>query len=130
MEWYWALLIDLVFSVAVVILVWLISKRVRKILGTQPDHQTEMKKDLFSSGEGSIDAKPRRIFIDTYVFLAFFVLFDVAVFILATAFFIADQTIVAALLYSAIVLITLLVAVKKKYPRDTVDFIAEGGSEL
>ena len=49
LEWYWALLIDLVFSVAVVILVWLISKRVRKILGTQPDHQTEMKRDLFSS---------------------------------------------------------------------------------
>ena len=64
------------------------------------------------------------------MFLAFFVLFDVAVFILATAFFITGQTIVAALIYSAIVLITLLVAVKKKYPRDTVDFIVEGGSEL
>jgi NADH:ubiquinone oxidoreductase subunit 3 (subunit A) len=129
MIWYYALIIDLVFSVFVVILVWLISKRVRKILGTQPEHQSEMKRDLFSSGEGSIRAKPRRIFIDTYVFVAFFVLFDVSVFILATAFFIKGQMVVAALIYTAIVLITLLVAVKKKYPRDTIDPI-KGGTEI
>ena len=129
MIWYYALIIDLVFSVFVVILVWLISKRVRKILGTQPEHQSEMKRDLFSSGEGSIRAKPRRIFIDTYVFVAFFVLFDVSVFILATAFFIKGQMVVAALIYTAIVLITLLAAVKKKYPRDTIDPI-KGGTEI
>ncbi|MHA1228935.1 MAG: NADH-quinone oxidoreductase subunit J family protein [Candidatus Hodarchaeales archaeon] len=115
MEWYYALLVDLGVSLLVVLLVWLISKRVRKILGTQPPTQSKMTKDLFSSGEGSIRAKPRKIFIDTYVFIAFFVLFDVSVFILATSFFIAGKTIISALIYSGIVLLTLLIAVKKKY---------------
>ena len=130
MEWYFALIIDLAVSLLVVLLVWLISKRVRKILGTQPPTQSEMKKDLFSSGEGSIRAEPRKVFIDTYIFIAFFVLFDVSVFILATVFFVSGNTIVAALIYSGIVLITLLVAVKKKYPREAMDPIYEGGSEL
>lgn len=130
MEWYFALIIDLAVSLLVVLLVWLISKRVRKILGTQPPTQSEMKKDLFSSGEGSIKAEPRKVFIDTYIFIAFFVLFDVSVFILATVFFVSGNTIVAALIYAGIVLITLLVAVKKKYPREAMDPIYEGGSKL
>lgn len=127
MEWYYALIIDLSVSLLVVLAVWLISKRVRFILGTQPPTQSKMKRDLFASGEGSIMAKPRKIFIDTFVFIAFFVLFDVAVFILATAFFVSGNTVVAALIYTSIVLLTLLVAVKKKYARDAIDPISEGG---
>ncbi|MHA1347032.1 MAG: NADH-quinone oxidoreductase subunit A [Candidatus Heimdallarchaeaceae archaeon] len=133
MEWYYALLIDLVVSLLVVLAVWLISKRVRFILGTQPPTQSKMKLDLFASGEGSIEAKPRKIFIDTFVFIAFFVLFDVAVFILATAFFISGDIAVAgpligaALIYTGIVLVTVLTAVKKKYARDAIDPISEGG---
>lgn len=129
MDWYFALLIDLAVSLLVVLLVWLISKRVRKILGTQPPTQSKMKKDLFSSGEGSIMAKPRKIFIDTFVFIAFFVLFDVSVFILATAFFIEGNVVVAALIYTGIVLVTVVAAVKKKYARDAIDPIYEGGTE-
>ena len=127
MIWYIALIIDLSVSLLVVLAVWLISKRVRKILGTQPPTQSKMKTDLFASGEGSIMAKPRKIFIDTFVFIAFFVLFDVAVFILATVFFISGEIAVAAplisaaLIYTGIILITVLVAVKKKYARDAVD---------
>lgn len=133
MEWYYALIIDLVVSLLVVLAVWLISKRVRFILGTQPPTQSKMKLDLFASGEGSIEAKPRKIFIDTFVFIAFFVLFDVAVFILATAFFISGDIAVAgpligaALIYTGIVLVTVLTAVKKKYARDAIDPISEGG---
>jgi NADH:ubiquinone oxidoreductase subunit 3 (subunit A) len=88
-----------------------------------------MKKDLFSSGEGSILAKPRKIFIDTYVFIAFFVLFDIAAFILVTVFFAGSANLEAALIYTAIVLITVLVAIRKKYPRDAVDPIVDGGIE-
>ncbi len=133
MIWYIALIIDLVVSLLVVLAVWLISKRVRFILGTQPPTQSKMKLDLFASGEGSIEAKPRKIFIDTFVFIAFFVLFDVAVFILATAFFISGDIVVAgpligaALIYTVIILVTVLVAVKKKYARDAIDPISEGG---
>lgn len=131
MEWYYALIVDVVASVLVVALVWAISKKVRQILGTQPEKQSKMKRQLFASGEGSMPAKPRKMFIDTYVYLAFFVLFDVSVFILATVFFVsADKPITAALIYAAIVLITVLVAVKKKYPRDAMDPIVDGGSEL
>ena len=132
MEWYFALTVDLVASVVLAVVVWLISKRVRYILGTQPPEQTKMKKDLFSSGEGSIMAKPRKIFIDTYVFIAFFVLFDIAAFILATVFFVALEpaaVLEAALVYTALILITVLVAIKKKYPRDAADPIVEGGVE-
>ena len=129
MEWYFALLIDIIASIVLVVVVWLISKRVRYILGTQPPTQSQMKQDLFSSGEGSILAKPRKIFIDTYVFIAFFVLFDIAVFILATVFFAGSANLEAALIYTAIVLLTVLVALKKKYPRDAVDPIVEGGTE-
>ncbi len=129
MEWYFALLIDVIASIVLAVVVWLISKRVRYILGTQPPTQSQMKQDLFSSGEGSILAKPRKIFIDTYVFIAFFVLFDIAVFILATVFFAGSANLEAALIYTAIVLLTVLVALKKKYPRDAVDPIVEGGTE-
>jgi NADH:ubiquinone oxidoreductase subunit 3 (subunit A) len=135
MEWWLALIIDLIASVILAIVVWLISKRVRFILGTQPPKQSEMKKDLFSSGEGSILAKPRKIFIDTYVFIAFFVLFDIAVFILLTVFFVTEPTVVisdvmtAALAYLTIILVTVLFVLKKKYPRDAADPIVEGGSE-
>jgi len=134
MEWYIALIIDLVASIVLAVVVWLISKRVRFLLGTQPPEQSKMKKDLFSSGEGSILAKPRKIFIDTYVFIAFFVLFDIAAFILATVFFVgtgldAALTLEAALVYSALILVTVLVAIKKKYPRDAADPVLEGGIE-
>lgn len=131
MIWYWALLIDVIASLVLALVVWLISKRVRFILGTQPPTQSEMKKDLFASGEGSILAKPRKIFIDTYIFIAFFVLFDIAVFILMTIFFVTtgtDNVLEAALVYLALILITVLVALKKKYPRDAVDPIV-GGNE-
>ena len=130
MLWYWALLIDIIASVVVAVVVWLISKRVRHILGTQPPTQSDMKRDLFASGEGSIMAKPRKIFIDTYVFIAFFVLFDIAVFILVTVFFVGFTAayLEAALIYLTIILVTVLVAIKKKYPRDTVDPI-KGGTE-
>lgn len=132
MEWYIALTIDLVASIVLAVVVWLISKRVRYLLGTQPPEQSKMKKDLFSSGEGSILAKPRKIFIDTYVFIAFFVLFDIAAFILATVFFVGvapGATLEAALIYLALVLVTVLVAIKKKYPRDAADPVLEGGIE-
>lgn len=132
MEWYIALIIDLVASIVLAAVVWLISKRVRYLLGTQPPEQSKMKKDLFSSGEGSILAKPRKIFIDTYVFIAFFVLFDIAAFILATVFFVGiapGATLEAALIYLALVLVTVLVAIKKKYPRDAADPVLEGGIE-
>ncbi|MHA1198658.1 MAG: NADH-quinone oxidoreductase subunit A [Candidatus Heimdallarchaeaceae archaeon] len=131
MIWYWALLIDIIASLVLALVVWLISKRVRYILGTQPPTQSKMKKDLFASGEGSILAKPRKIFIDTYIFIAFFVLFDIAVFILLTIFFVTtgtDNVLEAALVYLALLLITVLVAIKKKYPRDAVDPIV-GGNE-
>jgi NADH:ubiquinone oxidoreductase subunit 3 (subunit A) len=128
MEWYIALIVDLSVSLLVVLAVWLISKRVRFLLGTQPPTQSKMKKDLFASGEGSIMAKPRKVFIDTFVFIAFFVLFDVAVFILATAFFVEGQVVVAVLIYTAIVLVTVVAAVKKKYARDAMDPI-KGGLE-
>ena len=131
MEWYIALIIDIIASVVLAIVVWLISKRVRYILGTQPPKQSEMKKDLFSSGEGSIRAQPRKIFIDTYVFIAFFVLFDIAVFILLTLFFVSSGTenvLEAALVYLALIFITVLVAIRRKYPRDAVDPIT-GGNE-
>ncbi len=125
-----ALVIDLGVSLIVVLLVWLISKRVRKILGTQPPTQSKMKRDLFSSGEGSIKAKPRKVFFDTYIYIAFFVLFDVSVFILATAFFVSgNNAIAASLIYTGIVLLTLIVAVKRKYARDAMDPLPEGGSE-
>ena len=130
MEWYIALIIDIIASIVLAVVVWLISKRVRYILGTQPPTQSQMKQDLFSSGEGSILAKPRKIFIDTYVFIAFFVLFDIAVFILVTVFFVGSANLEAALIYTVIVLITVLVALRKKYPRDAVDPIVEGGTEL
>jgi len=132
MEWWLALIIDVIASVILAIVVWLISKRVRYILGTQPPKQSEMKKDLFSSGEGSIMAHPRKIFVDTYVFIAFFVLFDIAVFILLTVFFIntnPNNVLEAALVYLAIVFLTVLIALKKKYPRDAVDPIPQGGNE-
>ena len=132
MEWYIALIIDLVASIVLAVVVWLISKRVRFLLGTQPPEQSKMKKDLFSSGEGSILAKPRKIFIDTYVFIAFFVLFDIAAFILATVFFVGvapGATLEAALIYLALILVTVLVAIKKKYPRDAADPVLEGGIE-
>jgi NADH:ubiquinone oxidoreductase subunit 3 (subunit A) len=133
MEWYIALIIDIIASVVLALVVWLISKRVRYILGTQPPKQSEMKRDLFSSGEGSIMAKPRKIFIDTYVFIAFFVLFDIAVFILVTVFFIDTTSpvdvLTAALVYLTVLLITVLVAIKRKYPRDAVDPIPQGGNE-
>ena len=129
MEWYFALLIDVIASIVLAVVVWLISKRVRYILGTQPPTQSEMKQDLFSSGEGSILAKPRKIFIDTYVFIAFFVLFDIAAFILVTVFFAGSANLEAALIYTTIILITVLVALRKKYPRDAVDPIVEGGTE-
>jgi NADH:ubiquinone oxidoreductase subunit 3 (subunit A) len=129
MEWYFALLIDVIASIVLAVVVWLISKRVRYILGTQPPTQSNMKRDLFSSGEGSILAKPRKIFIDTYVFIAFFVLFDIAVFILVTVFFAGSANLEAALIYTTIVLLTVLVALRKKYPRDAVDPIVEGGTE-
>jgi len=132
MEWYIALIIDLVASIVLAVVVWLISKRVRYLLGTQPPEQSKMKKDLFSSGEGSILAKPRKIFIDTYVFIAFFVLFDIAAFILATVFFVGiapGATLEAALIYLALILVTVLVAIKKKYPRDAADPVLEGGIE-
>jgi len=132
MEWYIALIIDLIASVVLAVVVWLISKRVRYILDTQPPTQSKMKKDLFASGEGSILAKPRKIFIDTYVFIAFFILFDIAAFILATVFFVGlapAATLEAALVYSALILITVLVAIKKKYPRDAADPVLEGGIE-
>lgn len=132
MEWYIALIIDLVASIVLAVVVWLISKRVRYLLGTQPPEQSKMKKDLFSSGEGSILAKPRKIFIDTYVFIAFFVLFDIAAFIIATVFFVGvvpGATLEAALIYLALILVTVLVAIKKKYPRDAVDPVLEGGIE-
>ncbi len=132
MEWYIALIIDLVASIVLAVVVWLISKRVRYILGTQPPEQSKMKKELFSSGEGSILAKPRKIFIDTYVFIAFFVLFDIAAFILATVFFVGiapGATLEAALIYLALILVTVLVAIKKKYPRDAADPVLEGGIE-
>lgn len=132
MEWYIALIIDLVASIVLAVVVWLISKRVRYLLGTQPPEQSKMKKDLFSSGEGSILAKPRKIFIDTYVFIAFFVLFDIAAFIIATVFFVGvvpGATLEAALIYLALVLVTVLVAIKKKYPRDAADPVLEGGIE-
>jgi len=125
-----ALAVDLVVSLLVVLLVWLISKRVRKILGTQPPTQSKMKRDLFSSGEGSIKAKPRKIFFDTYIYIAFFVLFDVAVFILATTFFVSGNNVIAtSLIYTGIVFITLIVAVKRKYAREAMDPLPEGGSE-
>ena len=132
LHWSIALAIDIVVSLLVVLLVWLISKRVRKILGTQPPKQSQMKKDLFSSGEGSILAQPRRIFIDTYVFIALFILFDIAAFILATIFFInyTSANAEAALVYSSLILLTVLVAIKKKYPRDAVDPIKNGGDEI
>ena len=132
MEWYIALIIDLVASIILAVVVWLISKRVRHILGTQPPTQTKMKRDLFSSGEGSILAKPRKIFIDTYIFIAFFILFDIAAFILVTVFFVVvtpGAVLEAALIYAALVLITVLVAIKKKYPRDAADPVIEGGIE-
>lgn len=132
MEWYIALIIDLVASIVLAVVVWLISKRVRYILGTQPPEQSKMKKELFSSGEGSILAKPRKIFIDTYVFIAFFVLFDIAAFIVATVFFVGvapGATLEAALIYLALILVTVLVAIKKKYPRDAADPVLEGGIE-
>ena len=129
MEWYYALIVDVIASIILAVVVWLISKRVRYILGTQPPTQSQMKQDLFSSGEGSILAKPRKIFIDTYVFIAFFVLFDIAVFILVTVFFAGSANLEAALIYTVIVLITVLVALRKKYPRDAVDPIVEGGTE-
>ena len=129
MEWYFALIVDVIASIILAVVVWLISKRVRYILGTQPPTQSQMKQDLFSSGEGSILAKPRKIFIDTYVFIAFFVLFDIAVFILVTVFFAGSANLEAALIYTVIVLLTVLVALRKKYPRDAVDPIVEGGTE-
>lgn len=132
MEWWIALIIDIIASIVLAVAVWLISKRVRYILGTQPPKQSEMKKDLFSSGEGSIKAQSRKIFIDTYIFLAFFVLFDVAVFILLTVFFVTigtNNVLEAALTYLTILLITVLFVLKKKYPRDAVDPIVEGGTE-
>jgi NADH:ubiquinone oxidoreductase subunit 3 (subunit A) len=133
MEWWLALIIDIIASVVLAVVVWLISKRVRYILGTQPPKQSEMKRDLFSSGEGSIMAKPRKIFIDTYIFIAFFVLFDIAVFMLVTMFFVSagfqSLALEAALVYLALIFLTVLVALKKKYPRDAVDLIPQGGNE-
>jgi len=60
------------------------------------------------------------------------VLFDVAAFILATVFFITKanpnytDSITLALVYSSIVLATLLFAMKKRYPRDVIDPINGG----
>ncbi len=117
-------------SVLVVLLVWLLSRRVRKILGTQPPTQSKMKRALFSSGEGSIKAEPRRVFFDTYIYIALFVLFEVAVFILTTAFFVSGNNMIAAsLIYTGIVFITLIVAVKRKYAREAMDPLPEEGSE-
>ena len=133
MLWYWALLIDIIASVVLAVVVWLISKRVRFILGTQPPKQSEMKRDLFASGEGSILAKPRKIFIDTYIFIAFFVLFDIAVFMLVTIFFVSAGiqalALEAALVYLALIFLTVLIVIKKKYPRDAMDPIPQGGNE-
>lgn len=133
MLWYWALLIDIIASVVLAVVVWLISKRVRFILGTQPPKQSEMKRDLFASGEGSIMAKPRKIFIDTYIFIAFFVLFDIAVFMLVTLFFVSAGikalALEAALVYLALIFLTVLIVIQKKYPRDAMDPIPQGGNE-
>ncbi|MHA1302555.1 MAG: NADH-quinone oxidoreductase subunit A [Candidatus Heimdallarchaeaceae archaeon] len=130
-EWI-ALILDIVLTALVVLLIYAISWKVRKILGSQPEKQSKMKRQLFQSGD-AIEAKPRRMYIDTYVFLAFFVLFDVAAFILATVFFLQktnpsyNNAIVIALIYSGITLLTLMFAVKKKYQRDVIDPVFEGG---
>ena len=133
-NWWIALILDIGLTALLVVVIYAISWKVRKILGSQPAKQSKMKRQLFQSGD-AIAAKPRRMYIDTYVFLAFFVLFDVAVFILATVFFIdkldADYTsgIIVALIYTGIIFLTLLVAVKKKYDRDAIDIVVDGGAE-
>jgi len=131
MEEWIALLFDIGLGALVVLLIYAISWKVRKILGSQPEKQSKKKRQLFQSGD-AIEAKPRRMYIDTYVFVAYFVLFDVAAFILATVFFITKanpnytDSITLALVYSSIVLATLLFAMKKRYPRDVIDPINGG----
>ncbi|MHA1114641.1 MAG: NADH-quinone oxidoreductase subunit A [Candidatus Heimdallarchaeum aukensis] len=131
MEEWIALLFDIGLGALVVLLIYAISWKVRKILGSQPEKQSKKKRQLFQSGD-AIEAKPRRMYIDTYVFIAYFVLFDVAAFILATVFFITKSNpnytdgITLALVYSAIILVTLLFAMKKRYPRDVIDPINGG----
>jgi len=131
MEEWIALLFDIGLGALVVLLIYTISWKVRKILGSQPEKQSKKKRQLFQSGD-AIEAKPRRMYIDTYVFIAYFVLFDVAAFILATVFFITKSNpnytdgITLALVYSAIILVTLLFAMKKRYPRDVIDPINGG----
>lgn len=108
-----AYIIGLVVILAIVL--WLNSA-----MRIQPETQSKKKKELFHSGD-AIEPIPRKIYIDTYVFLAYFVIFDVTVFIVATAFFITGNNFVGTLLYVVIILITLLVALKKKFSRDVID---------
>ncbi len=126
MEEWIALILDIGLTALVVTLIFLISVKVRKVLGSQPSKQSKMKRELFQSGD-TLPAVPRRMYIDTYMFIAFFVLFDVATFIMITAFFaspthVGYRTIISTVLvYSCIVLGVLLFAVKKKYARDVIE---------
>ena len=59
-------------------------------------------------------------------------LFDIAVFILVTLFFVNTGTtnvLEAALIYLALLFLTVLIALRKKYPRDAMDPIPQGGNE-
>jgi len=120
-----ALLAYVVATIIVVgIILWLSSA-----MRVKPKVQSKMKKELFQSGD-TIEAKPRKIYIDTYVFLAYFVLFDVSVFILATTFFVTGNDFIGALLYVSILVITLLVALKKKFSRDVIEPIRPERGEM
>jgi len=122
-----ALIVDIIATVLVVVILLLLSKAMR----IQPKTQSKMKRELFQSGD-TLPPKPRRIYIDTYVFIAFFVMFDVSVFVLATLFFVNSQQLVGGLMYAAILFLTVLVGIKKRFARDVIEPITteelEGGN--
>ncbi len=119
----WIALIVFVVAATLVISLLLWFSSVIRVKGIQ---QSKRTKELFHSGD-PIEPKSRRIYVDTYVFIAFFVLFDVAVFILATAFFIGGQELIAAIIYLGIFLATLLFGMQKSFSRDTIDFVDNNG---
>jgi len=111
-----ALIVDIIATALIVAIFLILSKAMR----IQPKTQSKMKRELFQSGD-TLPPKPRRIYIDTYVFVAFFVLFDVAVFILATLFFINSNNLAAGIMYAMILFLTVIAAIKKKFARDVIE---------
>ncbi len=121
-----SLILDLVGTSLVVVLLYWLSKSMRSHLKPK---ESKMKGDLYMSGDAA-EPISRRMYLDLYAFIAYFVLFNAIVFVITTVFFIAHDITPVVLIYVAIIGITLIFGVKKSFDRETLKPIKYlGGSE-